>query len=445
MEILRFAPSPTGEMHAGNIRLAVLNYLYAQKTGATLILRMDDTDIARSKEEFKQGIIDDLAWLGITYDRTEYQSKNFDQYNAKFDELVAQGRIYACYETPDELEYMRNKLLAQKKPPIYDRGALNLTPEQIATYEAEGRKPHYRFKLIDGTIEWDDKIKGHVSFQASTLSDPIIRKADGTYLYMLPSTIDDVNMGVTLVMRGEDHVSNTPIQMQMFDAFGAKRPECAHYPLIRDMDGSKLSKRMNSLSIKQLRESYMSPLAVMFMVASIGNTLNIDDNTTLQDVINQFDFSKFSKSSSKFNENELYNLNAMVLKKTPYHEVSESLKALDIQITPDVWEVVKFNITVLSDLKIWQPVFNSDETYKLSNADDIEFVKKCIDLLPAEPWDDNVWKTWTTGIKTITDRKGKSLFLPLRMAITGQERGPNMHDILKLLGRDKVLHRLQSI
>jgi glutamyl-tRNA synthetase len=398
MNIVRFAPSPTGRIHIGNGRAAILNWLFALKTGGQFILRYDDTDTARSTQEYADGIKTDVEWLGITPHRVEWQSKRFDRYDEVAADLRARGLIYACYETADELDRRRKRQQARGLPPIYDRASLKLTPEELAAFQAEGRKPHWRFKLANAPVDWVDMIRGPVHIDTATLSDPVLIREDGTYLYTLPSVIDDVDMAVTHVIRGEDHVVNTAVQM---------------------------------------RESGLESMAVVSHAALLGTSDNIHPCTDIQELVDGFDLGKLSRAPARFDEAELAGLNAKLLHMTPYASVAHRLDG----VSEAMWLAVRGNIEKLSDVKQWREVITTFGKFEVA-ADDGEFIAKARELLPPEPWDQNIWKVWTDAVKTATDRKGKTLFMPLRMALTGLDHGPELATLLPLIGREKALGRL---
>lgn len=437
MNIVRFAPSPTGRIHIGNGRAAILNWLFALKTNGQFILRYDDTDTARSTQEFADGIKTDVEWLGITPHRVEWQSKRFDRYDEVAADLRARGLIYACYETADELYRRRKRQQARGLPPIYDRASLKLTAEELAEFETEGRKPHWRFKLANAPVDWVDMIRGPVHIDTATLSDPVLIREDGTYLYTLPSVIDDVDMAVTHVIRGEDHVVNTAVQIEITRAIGGVVPAYGHYSMLLGSDGKGLSKRIGSLSIQSLRESGLESMAVVSHAALLGTSDNIHPCTDIQELVDGFDLGKLSRAPARFDEAELAGLNAKLLHMTPYASVAHRLDG----VSEAMWLAVRGNIEKLSDVKQWREVITTFGKFEVA-ADDGEFIAKARELLPPEPWDQNIWKVWTDAVKTATDRKGKTLFMPLRMALTGLDHGPELATLLPLIGREKALERL---
>jgi glutamyl-tRNA synthetase len=435
--IVRFAPSPTGRIHIGNARTAILNWLMAQKTGGQFVLRYDDTDTARSTREFADGIAADVAWLGIRPARVEWQSKRFARYDEVANRLRAEGRLYPCYETADELDRKRKRQEARKLPPVYDRAALKLTDEERARLEAEGRKPHWRFRLDGRMVEWNDMVRGSQHIDTTSLSDPVLVREDGSYLYTLPSVIDDIDFGVTHVIRGEDHVVNTAVQIEITEALGAKPPAYAHHSLLIGSDGKGLSKRLGSLSIAAMREGGLEPMAVVSHAALLGTSDNIHPCADHAELVEGFALDKLSRAPARFDEAELLNLNAKLLHHLPWDAVKDRLPG----DTEAFWLAVRGNIERLSDAEVWRNVVNGDVTPVVA-PEDAEFVATAKGLLPPSPWDATTWKTWTEAAKAATGRKGKPLFMPLRLALTGLDHGPELAQLLPLIGRDAVLERL---
>lgn len=438
MTKLRFAPSPTGYVHPGNIRTALVNWLFCQKNGGTFLLRMDDTDSERSKAEYEAACIEDLQWLGITWDGVEKQSARLERYDLAAEKLKKDGRLYACYETPKELEVQRKQLAARGLPPIYNRDSLKLTDEQKATYEAEGRKPHWRFLLKEEDIEWDDLIRGASHFNPKHISDPVLIRADGVPLYTLASVVDDGEMHITHVVRGEDHVTNTAVQTQIFDALGYTRPQFAHMALLKTKDG-ELSKRTGGNDIRSLREAGIMPMAVNSLLARIGTSDPVEAFADMQPIIDSFDFSKFSRSPANYDPAELEKLNEKLLHGLPFDAVKDQLDFAD----EDFWLSIRANLTKLSDAKEWWDILHGEVNAGLDDVD-TEFVKATADKLPPEPWDETTYDAWLEKVKSATDRKGKTLFMPLRKALTGLERGPELKKLLPLLGAEKTRKRLSA-
>ncbi len=438
---VRFAPSPTGRLHAGNIRTALLNFLFARKTGGRLIFRLDDTDRERSTEEFAEGIREDLAWLGIGYADEVHQSARFARYAEAVEKLKATGRLYPAYETPEELELKRKRQLARGKPPVYDRAALKLTDEDKAHFEAEGRKPHWRFKLESRDVAWDDLVRGRQHVDAASLSDPVLVRADGTYLYTLPSVVDDIDLGITHVIRGEDHVVNTAPQIQLFEALGAATPAFGHHSLLVNAQGQALSKRDRSLSIQGMREEGIEALAVASYAATIGTSDPVAPHVNLDELVRGFDFGKLSRAPARFDPAELRALNAKLLHMLPFAAVAGRLKAMGVGGGEAFWQAVRGNLAVLGDAKYWWEVVAGPLQPVIADA------KLCAEasvLLPPEPWDGETWERWSADVKKATGAKGKALFQPLRLALTAREHGPELKQLLPLIGRERAVARLEG-
>jgi len=435
--IVRFAPSPTGRIHIGNARTAILNWLMAQKTGGQFVLRYDDTDVARSTREFADGIAADVAWLGIRPARVEWQSKRFARYDEVADRLRAEGRLYPCYETADELDRKRKRQEARKLPPVYDRAALKLTDDERAKLEAEGRKPHWRFRLDGRVVEWNDLIRGPQHIDTRSLSDPVLVREDGSYLYTLPSVIDDVDFAITHVIRGEDHVVNTAVQIEITEALGAKPPAYAHHSLLIGADGKGLSKRLGSLSIAAMREGGLEPMAVVSHAALLGTSDNIHPCADYAELVDGFALDKLSRAPARFDEQELLHLNAKLLHHLPWDAVKDRLPG----DSEAFWLAVRGNIAKLADVATWREVI-SGPLQPVILPEDRDFIVAARGLLPAAPWDTTTWKTWTEAVKAATGRKGKELFMPLRRALTGLDHGPELAQLLPLIGRDRALQRL---
>ncbi|MFM8747094.1 MAG: glutamate--tRNA ligase [Aestuariivirga sp.] len=437
MTAVRFAPSPTGRIHIGNARTAILNWLFALKSGGHFILRYDDTDVARSTEEFASGIAADLAWLGISPARVEWQSRRFARYREVADQLKAAGRLYPCFETADELDRRRKRQLARGAPPVYDRAALRLSAAEIGKLEAEGRKPHWRFKLDGRSIAWNDLIRGPQTIDTAGLSDPVLVREDGSYLYTLPSVIDDIDFAISHVIRGEDHVVNTAVQIEITEALGAAPPQYAHHSLLTGADGKGLSKRLGSLSVAGLRESGLEPMAVASLAALLGTSDNIHPCTDYQELAGGFALDKLSRAPARFDEAELAQLNAKLLHHLPWEAVKNRLAGA----TEAFWLAVRGNIAKLADAETWRLVIDGPVAPVIA-AEDRDFIAAAKELLPPEPWDGSTWKTWTEAVKSATGRKGKPLFMPLRLALTGLSHGPELAQLLPLIGRDRAAARL---
>ena len=436
---VRFAPSPTGRLHIGNIRPAVFNWLFARREGGTFLLRFDDTDLERSKEEYVAGIRDDLNWLGLTWDEEFRQSRRFAFYEEAAEKLKTAGRLYACYETADELERRRKRQMARGKPPVYDRAALKLTDEEKKEFEAQGRKPHWRFLLEQRRTPWDDLIRGPQEIDAASISDPVLIREDGTPLYTFTSVADDADVGITHIIRGEDHVTNTAVQIQLFEALGAAVPAFAHHNLLTGAQGEALSKRLGSLSILGLREEGLEPLAVMTHASLIGTSEALHPQESLDALAKLFDFSKVSRAPARFDPEELKGLNAKLLHGTPYAQVADRLSERGISGGEPFWLAVRANLEVFADVDLWWTVVHGKIEPVIEDA---AFTDKALALLPPEPWDSGTWSKWTEAVKQATGAKGRALYHPLRLALTGLERGPELKDLLPLFGREKAAARL---
>lgn len=441
MTVTRFAPSPTGRLHVGNIRTALHNWMYAQKAGGRFLLRIDDTDAERSEERYVDAIRADLAWLGLIPDSEVRQSQRFALYEARFAELVASGRVYPAYETAQELDLKRKIQLGRGLPPVYDRAALSLTDEDRAKLEGEGVRPHWRFKLDHGAaIEWDDAVRGPQRFDPATMSDPVIRRADGTWLYMLPSVIDDIDMGVTQVVRGEDHVSNTALQIQMFQALKAELPRFAHAALLTGNEG-KLSKRLGSLGVDHFREIGIEPQAVRALLARIGTSDPVEPVADMAPLIAGFDFSRFGRAPARFDEAELAQLNARILHQTPYEAVADRLPT---GMGAAEWEAVRPNLNTVAEAADWWQVIEGPVEAPEPAGDDRAYLAQAAEVAGQIDWASDPWHALTAALKDATGRKSKTLFLPLRLALTGRAQGPDMAALLPLIGRDRTIARLSA-
>ena len=433
--IVRFAPSPTGRLHVGNVRTALMNVLFVEANKGTFVLRIDDTDLERSTAEYEQGIIDDLTWLGVTWGKTFKQSDRFAMYDEAAAKLKADGLLYACYETSEELDRQRKLQRVAGKPPIYNRAGLELTDEQKSAYEAEGRKPHWRFKLSGGTVTWTDMVRGEQSIDMSSLSDPVLIRGDGSYLYTLPSVVDDIEAKITHVIRGEDHVTNSGAQIEIFRALSKHLPKFAHTPLLVGADGKSLSKRLGSLSMLELRQQGIEPMSVASLLAKIGTSDAVDIRRDISTLASEFSFSKIGRAPARFDEKDLTALNAKLLHDTPYGEVADRVPG-----DAAFWNIVRANIEKISDVEAWADIVLKPMSGEIAD-EDAEFCAAAAAFLPdtvtAETWSDMI-----THLKAETGRKGKGLFMPLRLALTGQQHGPSMNDMLQLLGAEKAKARL---
>lgn len=435
----RFAPSPTGTLHVGNIRTALHNWLLAKKSGGQFLLRIDDTDAARSREEHVEAIRADLAWLGLHPEREERQSARFAIYEAAFEKLIAAGRLYRCYETAQELELKRKVLLGRGLPPIYDRSALKLTEADHAARAAAGEQPHWRFLLDhDAPIEWVDGIRGPQHFDPRQMSDPVVRRADGSWLYMLPSVIDDIEMGVTDVLRGEDHVSNTATQVQMFTALGAAVPRFAHEALLTGAEG-KLSKRLGSLGVAEMREQGIEPEALIALLARLGTSDPVDASLDADALAASFDLSRFGRAPARFDDAELARVNAAVIHRLPYAHVAERLPE---GMGEAAWEAIRPNLNTVAEAAEWWRVVTGPIAAPEFGAETRAFLDQAATVAAMLDWNLDPWSALTGALKDATGRKGKALFLPLRQALTGLDHGPDMKALLPLIGRDEAVRRL---
>ncbi|WP_205944637.1 glutamate--tRNA ligase [Pelagibius litoralis] len=433
---VRFAPSPTGLLHVGNTRQALVNWLYTRAKGGRYLLRIDDTDTERSTPEFATAIERDLTWLGLTWDEKAVQSERLDRYAAAAERLKQAGRLYACYETPEELGLKRKVALSAGRPPIYDRGALALSDQERSNLEAEGRKPHWRFKLEHSEIAWLDRVRGPVSFQGQNLSDPVLIREDGRPLYTLTSVVDDIELEVTDILRGEDHVANTAVQVQLFAALGGTVPAFGHLSLIAGAGGETLSKRLGSLSLASLREEGLEAMTINCYLARLGTPDPVEPLQSLDDLVRSFDIARFGRATPKFNAKDLEHLNARLLHGMPFAAVAERLPA---GFDAALWEAVRPNLTRLAEAETWQIICRGPVAPVIVDAD---FTRQAAELLPAEPWDDTTWQAWTARVKEATGHKGKALFLPLRQALTGLDHGPELKALLPLIGRERAEARL---
>lgn len=437
--LTRFAPSPTGYLHIGNIRTALICYLYTKKAGGKFMLRIDDTDKERSKQEYIKAIKNDLKWLGIEYDICANQSERFAKYDEAVEKLKESGRLYPCFETAEELEFKRKVQLGRGQPPVYDRSSLNLSKEEKQKFLSEDRKPHYRFLLEDKQIEWEDEIRGKISLAPTTMSDPILIRETGDYTYMLPSTVDDIEFGVTHVLRGEDHISNTAIQLQMFEALGGSKPVFAHNSLIKTKEG-KISKREGKGSVAELRDAGIQPMAINSYLAKLGSSDNIELKGNLKQLIEEFDIKKFSISPSLYDAEDIKRLNVKILHESSFGDIKEKLPEY---ITEEFWNNIRANIEDINDAKTWWEICNNPKKVEFDDSDK-EFLKKAANLLPEGEITEETWGSWTGALKRESGRKGKQLFMPLRLALTGLEHGPELKNLLGLLGREKILERLTN-
>ena len=438
----RFAPSPTGLLHVGNARAALFCWLFAKGAGGQFILRYDDTDTARSSAAHAEAIAEDLHWLGITADAVARQSDRFALYETAFADLQARGLVYACYETPEELEKKRKRQLARGKPPVYDRAALSLSQADKAALEADGHAPHWRFKLSGAVVAWDDLIRGAQKIDTASLSDPVLRRADGTWLYTLPSVVDDMDMGITHILRGEDHVANTGVQAEIFAALGGALPHTAHFSLLVAADGGALSKRLGSLSLQNLREQGFEPMALNSLIARLGSADPILPVQDMKSLTENFDLTRLGRAPARFDEAELARLNARVLHEMDFSHAAPRLAEMGLPQDEKFWLAVRENLTLFADIADFKRVIDGPIT-PLIAPEDKDYVTAALDSLPS-PITDQSWTAWTAELKTATGRKGRELFMPLRLALTGRAQGPEMQDLLPLIGYDKACARLRG-
>jgi len=431
--VTRFAPSPTGNIHIGNLRPALLNYMIARKAGGTFILRLDDTDPVRSQPEYADGIMRDLEWLGLHWDRVERQSLRLERYRDAADQLRAAGRFYECFESAVELDLKRKKQLSMGKPPVYDRASLKLSSAERDARRAEV-PGYWRFLLDQNRIEWDDGILGPISIDAASVSDPVMFKADGQVLYTFASSVDDIDMGITHIVRGADHVTNTATQIQIMAALGGTPPVFAHHSLLTGAQGEELSKRLGTLALRDLRERGVEPAALLSLMARLGTSQPVELRGTLEELISGFDLASFGAAPTKFDVHDLFPLTAKYLHGLPFAAVRAQIAALGVPDTlaPRFWDVARGNITVLADLGPWWALFRDGAVPEIA-TEDREFVAQAMAMLPPMPFDETTWGSWTNAVKAATGRKGKALFMPLRLALTGQAHGPEMVQVMPLL------------
>jgi glutamyl-tRNA synthetase len=441
---LRFAPSPTGNLHVGNARTLLLNWLYAKKHEATFVLRFDDTDPERSREEYAQQIKVDMAWLGLTYAQAFKQSDRLAFYETAAEQLKAAGRLYPCFETKNELDFKRKRQLSQGRPPLYDRAALKLSADEIKKLEAEGNQPHWRFKVEGGEISWQDLSHGPLSFRGENLSDPILIRENGTPVFTLSGIVDDKEMGITHIVRGNDHITNTAIQIQIHEALGGKGSDFtfAHVPLLTGSQGEGLSKRLGSLSLKELREENYEALALVNYLGHLGNPEEPSLAHSLEEMAGAFELEKMGRSSPKFSLEDLGRTNAKLLHTLSFEQIAVRLQELKIpEITPPLWDLLKGNIEKLPDVAHYGAV-----CYGVLQplCPEPAYLAQALELLPEGPWTEETWSIWTTALKTATGRSGKTLFMPLRQALTGEDHGPEMKRLLPFIGPEKARLRLSG-
>lgn len=453
---VRFAPSPTGFIHLGNARTALLNWLFARKIGARFILRLDDTDHKRSEERFTQALLEDLVWLGLAYDAFVRQSERTALYEEKIDFLKNSGRLYPCYETPQELEVKRKLQLSRGQPPIYDREGLHLSEQRRQQKETEGRKPHWRFLLKEGEAAWEDLMRGSLRYDVRTVSDPIVVREDGTISFLLAGAVDDHDLGITHVLRGEDHITNTAVQIQILEALGydSARLAFGHFSWITDAQGQGFSKRLGSLSLQDLRAQGMIPLALSSFLAALGTAEAPRMLKSLDELVLSFDLQKFGRATPKLDVKEVWNLHTKFLHQLSYAEVLPLLKAQKIEgVTPELWHVVRESLLRLEDIEHWKTVCQGLSLTETASAAEGQsnlaplsetFLQTARETLPLEPWSEDTWGEWTQRLKAVTGLSGKNLYHPLRERLTGLSVGPEMKKLLPLLKRPVVLERLEG-
>ena len=441
---VRFAPSPTGRLHVGNARAALFNWLFAKRSGGKFMLRMDDTDDERSTAEFAAGIEADMAWLGLTHDIFARQSERLAAYEAAAAKLKADGRLYPAYETATELDRKRKRQMARGLPPVYDRAALKLTDEDRTALEAEGRKPHWRFKLDQVHTAFDDLIQGHVEVDGASLSDPVLIREDGRFLYTLPSVVDDIDFAVTHVIRGSDHITNTGVQIQLIRALGAAPPAYAHYSLLNGPEGKPLSKRDDAerFSLAALREAGFEPMALNALLARLGTPDPVEACLSLDTLAETFDIARLGRADIRFDPADLARVNAAILHLTPYTEAKPRLAALGCDLGEDFWNAVRPNLALFAEAADWARVVEGPLAPVIEDA---AFAEAAAAALPPEPWDEATWALWTEAVKSATGAKGKALFMPLRLALTGRPHGPELKNLLPLIGRKRADARLRGL
>ncbi len=446
--LVRFAPSPTGLLHVGNVRTALVNWLYARAAGGRFLLRLDDTDDERSEARYAEAIERDLTWLGMDWDTFAKQSDRLDRYDAAAEKLKASGRLYPCWETPEELSLKRKAQLSAGRPPVYDRGALKLTEDEKAARLDAGEQPHWRFLLNHEEVRWDDLVRGEASHHMSSLSDPVLIRADGRPIYTLASVVDDAELGVTHILRGEDHVTNSAAQVQLFEALGAAVPAMGHLSLLAGADGEGLSKRLGSLSIESLREEGLEPMALTSLLAKIGTSDPIEVRPDMAALAAEFDIAKFGRATPRFDPAELRQMNAKLLHETGFDAVADRLSSAGIEGGAAFWNAVRGNLEVMADTELWWRVVKGPVEGEM-RPEDAPVLDAAVEFLPDGPWTEDTWtpetwKAWTGAIREKTGVKGRDLFMPIRVALTGERHGPELRDLLSLIGRDEVLSRLMA-
>ena len=446
--LCRFAPSPTGFLHVGNIRAAIVNFLYCKKLGGEFMLRLDDTDDSRSTDEFRDMIIEDMKWLGLDFTSLVKQSQRFDKYEIAKNSLIKSGRLYECFESDTDLKMQRKNQMAAGQRPLYNRHALNLSLEEKQKLRDQGKTPYYRFLLEDKKVSWQDKIRGEIEYQGIHFSDPVVFRENGVPTYTFCSVVDDLEFGVTDVIRGEDHITNTAIQIQIFEAlieagFSGKIPDFAHLSLVKALEG-KISKREGGFDVKTLREAGIESLALFNLLAQIGTSRPINIYKNFDELAQDFDFSIYSKSSMNYDLDEVQIINHKLLQILDFEDVQGRLSEIGASdIDKNFYENIKPNLNLLSDILLWSDICN--KSFRYENAiEDKEFLKQVVQLLPQDTKDKDCWSKLLSEVKKITDRKGKSLFMPIRLALTGVHSGPEMNALINLISRDEIIARLSN-
>ena len=438
---VRFAPSPTGFLHIGNFRTALVNFLFARKENGHFMLRIDDTDYERSSLEFEKAIIEDLSWMNFKWDSLEKQSTRLKRYDKALETLLDKKRAYACYETAEELSLKRKAQLSSGKPPVYDRSSLKLSDSDVADLKTKGKKPHYRFLLDHSEVTWNDLIKGGSKYHMSSLSDPVILREDGRVIYTLASVVDDIDFDITHILRGEDHMTNSAAQIQLFEALGSAAPNLGHLSLLTDISGAGLSKRLGSLSLKDLRNEGIHPMAISSLLSKVGTSDPVEIKKEIKTIILDFDINKFGKSKSKFDKNELSILNSKIYQLIDFEEINEDLNKMNISITKEFWNLIRGNIALLKNVKDWWDICFGTIHSIIENQD---FLDTALEVLPIDQFNEKTWSTWTKKLSQVTGKKGKELYMPLRLCLTGQNKGPEMADLILMMGRDKIIKRLSN-
>jgi len=441
--ICRFAPSPTGFLHVGNIRAAIINFLYAKKTGGKFYLRLDDTDVERTRDEYRDMIIIDMNWLSLEYDKLFRQSDRLAIYEEAKNKLIQSGRLYECYESNEELNLMRKSQIASGIRPIYNRASLHLTEEQKQHLRDQGLKPYYRFLLHDNSTSWEDKIKGKITFPGRHFSDPVLVRENNVPTYTFCSVVDDIEFGITDIIRGEDHITNTAIQIQICEALGGTLPDFSHLALVKANEG-KISKREGGFDVKSLREDNFEPLAIINLLSQIGSSGGLNIYNNIDDLIKNFDLSKFSKSATNYDLEELVTINQKLLAVMSFEQIKPRLAEIEINqiISENFWNSIRANLNFLSEIKYWIEVCYGKFRYQ-NKKSDMEFLTLAGELLPNDTGKPDSWQQWLDAIKIKTDRKGKELFMPIRLALSGKEHGPELKNLITLIDRNEILSRLK--